>query len=128
MAEISEITKGINGMYGFHVVPSGDYIDIQLVREENANVYIATNIGGLAMAPKFINNPYLRSASTLFRVTETKGKVVFVQSESRIKSCKVMDEDGTVTDVALDDDLRLLSEDGGELLTENGYSLCLEKE
>lgn len=125
MATVTEITKS-GSLYGFNVVPSGDYIDVHLVRESNGDVYVSMSVDGLKPAPQNIDNPFYWNASSLFRVKNTKGKTVTIESDSVIKSCKVMDEDGTVTDVALDDDLRLLGEDGTELLTEDGYSLCLD--
>lgn len=127
MATVSEITKKENGGYGFQAVPSGDFIDVQLIREENADVNVSASIGDLPPSPKFLDNPYLCNSVSLFRVKETKGKVVFIESMAPILSCKVMDEDGTVTEVALDNDLRILCESGEELLAEDGHSLCLEK-
>lgn len=128
MAKVSEITKGGNGNYVFHVVPAGDFIDVHMNRLHRGEVYASMSIGGLAPAPQPIANPFYRNGSSLFRVNNTKGKTVYIESDSPILSCKVMDEDGTVTDVTLDKDVRMLGENGEELLTEDGYSLCLEGE
>lgn len=127
MATVTEITKS-GSLYGFNVVPSGDYIDVHLVRESNGDVYVSMSVDGLKPAPQNIDNPFYWNASSLFRVKNTKGKTVTIESDSVIKSCKVMDEDGTVTDVALDNDARMLCEDGSETLCEDGNALCLEGE
>jgi len=127
MATVTEITKS-GSLYGFNVVPSGDYIDVHLVRESNGDVYVSMSVDGLKPAPQNIDNPFYWNASSLFRVKNTKGKTVTIESDSVIKSCKVMDEDGTVTDVALDNDVRMLCEDGSETLCEDGNALCLEGE
>ena len=127
MATVTERTKS-GSLYGFNVVPSGDYIDVHLVRESNGDVYVSMSVDGLKPAPQNIDNPFYWNASSLFRVKNTKGKTVTIESDSVIKSCKVMDEDGTVTDVALDNDARMLCEDGSETLCEDGNALCLEGE
>ena len=127
MATVTEITKS-GSLYGFNVAPSGDYIDVHLVRESNGDVYVSMSVDGLKPAPQNIDNPFYWNASSLFRVKNTKGKTVTIESDSVIKSCKVMDEDGTVTDVALDNDARMLCEDGSETLCEDGNALCLEGE
>lgn len=126
MATVSEISKNDNGNYGFSVVPSGDYIDVQLVRDGNSEVYVSMSIDGLTPALQPISNSFYWSASSLFRIEHTKGKTVFIESVFPVRLCKVMDEDGTVTDVEVDNGVRMLDENGEALLTEDSYAICME--
>lgn len=121
----TEITRSESGLYSFTVEPENDYIDVQLVRDGRGEVYVYKSIGGLPPALVFIPS-YMDSKSLVFRTEAVKGMAVTIESASRVTACKVIDGGGTVTDVTVDNDARLLLEDGGKTMTEDGYDLCLE--
>lgn len=41
-------------------------------------------------------------------------------------ACKVMELGGEAQDIPIDNDLRVLADDGSSLLADDGYELCLE--
>lgn len=123
--QVSEIGRNESGLWSFSIEPGGDWVDVHIVRDMNAPVYVSMSIGDMLPAPVEVGL-YGESASSLFRVNGTLGKTVIVESGARIVSCKVMDADGVVSDVAIDEDVRLLEEDGSKIYTEDGYALCVE--
>ncbi len=122
----TEITRTEAGTYRFSVTPEGDFIDVQIVRSHIGNVYVYKSIGGLDPAPVELPDAYMNGYSVIFRVEAVRGMEVTIESESVITACKVMDADGTVADVAVDDDARLFQENGETIMTEDGFDLCLE--
>lgn len=98
---------------------------MQLVRDDKGEVSVYKSIGGLPPAPEFIPS-YMDGKSLIFRVKGVKSMAVTIKSLSRVTACKVIDGGGTVTDIPVDNDARLLLEDGEKTMTEDGYDLCLE--
>ena len=123
---VSKSTQTDKGTYGFQVNVTGDYVDVHLCRTVDADIFVSMSIGDLSPAQKFIDDPCLYNAVTLFRITGTKGKTVFIESASPIISCSIITEDGSITDVEIDDYIRVLGEDNIELLTEDECPICLE--
>ena len=96
---------------------------VQMHRPHEGKVVVSCAIPGMDFVPKI--NEYA-GLDALIIMDFPSGMEVKVWSEGEVLGCKVLSADGNVSDVSIDKDVRLLQEDGENVLTEDGYDLCLE--
>ena len=122
----TEFVRTGEGAYKCTVSPDADTIDVHIVRSRKGGLYVYKSIGGLTPAPVYLPKGYYENESVVLRIGGVAGMEVTIQSSSPVTACKVMELGGEAKDIPIDNDLRVLADDGSSLLTDDGYELCLE--